>query len=152
MIMTKLFSLNFGFDVLIFDLDKHRELEIEIKLLNVDEKKFLKGSTESLDQSPLNLVSEWEGPGDHNTFMDFMDVDITKMGDQIEYSFKDGGEGEENFFLSMFLLPRYDRLLIKNEGNVIEEYTFSFEDYLDENNIQRRKWEIERVNLLKSIS
>ena len=74
MIMTKLFSLNFGFDVLIFDLDKHRELEIEIKLLNVDEKKFLKGSTESLDMSPLNLVSEWEGPGDHNTFMDFMDV------------------------------------------------------------------------------
>ena len=150
--MKKQFCLNFGFDVLIFGLDKHREEEIEIKLLNVDDKKFLKGSTESLDQSPLNLVSEWEGPGDHNTFMDFMDVDITKMGDQIEYSFKDGGEGEENFFLTIFLLPRYDRLLIKNEGNVIEEYTFSFEDYLDENNIQRRKWEIEKVNLLKSIS
>ena len=40
--MTKLFSLNFGFDVLIFGLDKHREVEIEIKLLNVDEKKTLK--------------------------------------------------------------------------------------------------------------
>jgi len=30
--MTKQFSLNFGFDLLINGLDEHRELEIEIKL------------------------------------------------------------------------------------------------------------------------
>ena len=40
--MIKQFCLNFGFDVLVLGLDKHREVEIEIKLLNVDEKKFLK--------------------------------------------------------------------------------------------------------------
>ena len=143
--MTKQFSLNFGFDVVFMGLDEERDIEIEIKILNVEEKKFLKGSTKSLDVSPLNLVSDWEGDTDHHGFMDFMDVDITKMGDQIEYSFNDSEEGEQNFFLSLFLIPRYDRLLIKNEDGEVEEYSFRFEDYLDDNNIHRRKWEIGRV-------
>lgn len=143
--MTKQFSLNFGFDVVFMGLDEERDIKIEIKILNVEEKKFLKGSTKSLDVSPLNLVSDWEGDTDHHGFMDFMDVDITKMGDQIEYSFNDSEEGEQNFFLSLFLIPRYDRLLIKNEDGEVEEYSFRFEDYLDENNIPRRNWEIGRV-------
>ena len=143
--MTKQFSLNFGFDVVFLGLDEDRVVEIEIKILNVDEKKFLIGSSESLDVSPLNLVSDWEGETDHHGFMDFMDVDITKMGDQIEYSFNESEEGEQNFFLSLFLIPRYDRLLIKNENDVVEEYTFRFEGYIDDNNIHRRKWEIGRV-------
>ena len=143
--MTKQFSLNFGFDVVFMGLDEEREIEIKIKLLNVEEKKFLKGSTKSLDVSPLNLVSDWEGDTDHHGFMDFMDVDITKMGDQIEYSFNESKEGEQNFFLSLFLIPRYDRLLIKNEDGGVEEYSFRFEDYIDDNNIHRRKWEIGRV-------
>ena len=143
--MTKQFSLNFGFDVVFMGLDEDRVVEIEIKILNVDEKKFLIGSTKSLDVSPLNLVSDWEGDTDNHGFMDFMDVDITKMGDQIEYSFNDSEEGEQNFFLSLFLIPRYDRLLIKNEDGEVEEYSFRFEDYLDENNIPRRNWEIGRV-------
>ena len=140
--MTKQFSLNFGFDVVFLGLDEDRVVEIEIKILNVDEKKFLIGSSKSLDVSPLNLVSDWEGETDHHGFMDFMDVDITKMGDQIEYSFNDSEEGEQNFFLSLFLIPRYDRLLIKNENDVVEEYTFRFEDYIDDNNIPRRSWEV----------
>jgi hypothetical protein len=140
--MTKQFSLNFGFDVVFLGLDEDRDVEIEIKLLNVEEKKFLKGSTKSLDVSPLNLVSDWEGETDHHGFIDFMDKDITKMGDQIEYSFNESEEGEQNFFLSLFLIPRYDRLLIKNENDVVEEYTFRFEDYIDDNNIPRRSWEV----------
>ena len=143
--MTKQFSLNFGFDLLINGLDEHRELEIEIKLPNVSEKKLIKGSTESLDQSPLDLVSDWEGETDHHGFMDFMNEDITKMGDQIEYLFNNCEEGEENFFISLFLVPRYDRLLIKGEDDVVEEFSFRFEDYLDKNNIPRRNWEIGRV-------
>ena len=143
--MTKQFSLNFGFDLLINGLDEHRELEIEIKLPNVSEKKLIKGSTESLDQSPLDLVSDWEGETDHHGFMDFMNEDITKMGDQIEYLFNNSEEGEENFFLSLFLVPRYDRLLIKGEDDIVEEFSFRFEDYLDKNNIPRRNWEIGRV-------
>ena len=143
--MTKQFSLNFGFDVVFLGLDEDRVVEIEIKILNVDEKKFLIGSSESLDVSPLNLFSDWEGDTDQHGFMDFTDKDITKMGDQIEYSFNDSEEGEQNFFLSLFLIPRYDRLLIKNEDGEVEEYSFRFEDYLDENNIPRRNWEIGRV-------
>ena len=143
--MTKQFSLNFGFDLLINGLDEHRELEIEIKLPNVSEKKLIKGSTESLDQSPLDLVSDWEGETDHHGFMDFMNEDITKMGDQIEYLFNNSEEGEENFFLSLFLVPRYDRLLIKSEDDIVEEFSFRFEDYLDKNNIPRRNWEIGKV-------
>ena len=143
--MTKQFSLNFGFDLLINGLDEHRELEIEIKLPNVSEKKLIKGSTESLDQSPLDLVSDWEGETDHHGFMDFMNEDITKMGDQIEYLFNNSEEGEENFFLSLFLVPRYDRLLIKGEDDIVEEFSFRFEDYLDKNNIPRRNWEIGKV-------
>ena len=145
--MTKQFSLNFGFDVVFMGLDEEREIEIKIKLLNVEEKKFLKGSTKSLDVSPLNLVSDWEGETDHHGFIDFMDKDITKMGDQIKYSFNESEEGEQNFFLSLFLIPRYDRLLIKNEDGGVEEYSFRFEDYLDDNNIHRRNWEVERVLL-----
>ena len=91
--MTKQFSLKFGFDVVFLGLDEDRVVEIEIKILIVDEKKFLIGSSKSLDVSPLNLVSDWEGDTDHHGFMDFMDVDITKMGDQIEYSFNDSEEG-----------------------------------------------------------
>ena len=143
--MTKKFSLNFGFDVVFLGLDEERDIEIEIKILNVDEKKFLIGSSESLDVSPLNLVSDWEGDTDQHGFMDFIDKDITKMGDQIEYSFNDSEEGEQNFFLSLFLIPRYDRLLIKNEDGGVEEYSFRFEDYLDDNNIPRRSWEVGRV-------
>ena len=143
--MTKQFSLNFGFDVVFLGLDEDRVVEIEIKILNVDEKKFLIGSSESLDVSPLNLVSDWEGDTDQHGFMDFIDKDITKMGDKIEYSFNNSEEGEQNFFLSLFLIPRYDRLLIKNEDGGVEEYTFRFEDYIDDNNIHRRKWEIGRV-------
>ena len=143
--MTKQFSLNFGFDVVFMGLDEDRVVEIEIKILNVDEKKFLIGSSESLDVSPLNLVSDWEGDTDQHGFMDFIDKDITKMGDQIEYSFNDSEEGEQNFFLSLFLIPRYDRLLIKNEDGGVEEYSFRFEDYLDDNNIPRRSWEVGRV-------
>ena len=143
--MTKQFSLNFGFDVVFLGLDEDRVVEIEIKILNVDEKKFLIGSSESLDVSPLNLVSDWEGDTDQHGFMDFIDKDITKMGDQIEYSFNDSEEGEQNFFLSLFLIPRYDRLLIKNEDGGVEEYSFRFEDYLDDNNIPRRSWEVGRV-------
>ena len=143
--MTKQFSLNFGFDLLINGLDEHRELEIEIKLPNVSKKKLIKGSTESLDLSHLDLVSDWEGETDHHGFMDFMNEDITKMGDQIEYLFNNSEEGEENFFLSLFLVPRYDRLLIKGEDDVVEEFSFRFEDYLDKNNIPRRNWEIGRV-------
>ena len=137
--------LNFGFDLLINGLDEHRELEIEIKLPNVNEKKLIKGSTESFDQSPLDLVSDCEGETDHHGFMDFMNEDITKMGDQIEYLFNNSEEGEENFFLSLFLVPRYDRLLIKGEDDIVEEFSFRFEDYLDKNNIPRRNWEIGRV-------
>ena len=143
--MTKQFSLSFGFDVVFLGLDEDRVVEIEIKILNVDEKKFLIGSSESLDVSPLNLVSDWEGDTDQHGFMDFIDKDITKMGDKIEYSFNNSEEGEQNFFLSLFLIPRYDRLLIKNEDGGVEEYTFRFEDYIDDNNIHRRKWEIGRV-------
>jgi len=143
--MTKQFSLNFGFDVVFLGLDEDRVVEIEIKILNVDEKKFLIGSSESLDVSPLNLFSDWEGDTDQHGFMDFIDKDITKMGDKIEYSFNNSEEGEQNFFLSLFLIPRYDRLLIKNENDVVEEYTFRFEGYIDDNNIHRRKWEIGRV-------
>jgi hypothetical protein len=143
--MTKQFSLNFGFDVVFLGLDEDRDVEIEIKILKMEEKKFLKGFTESLDVSPLNLVSDWEGKTDQHGFMDFTDKDITKMGDQIEYSFNDSEEGEQNFFLSLFLIPRYDRLLIKNEDGEVEEYSFRFEDYIDDNNIPRRNWEIGRV-------
>ena len=143
--MTKQFSLNFGFDVVFLGLDEDRDVEIEIKILNVDEKKFLIGSSESLDVSPLNLFSDWEGDTDQHGFMDFIDKDITKMGDKVEYSFNNSEEGEQNFFLSLFLIPRYDRLLIKNEDGGVEEYTFRFEDYIDDNNIHRRKWEIGRV-------
>jgi len=143
--MTKQFSLNFGFDVVFSGLDEDRVVEIEIKILNVDEKKFLIGSSESLDVSPLNLFSDWEGDTDQHGFMDFIDKDITKMGDKVEYSFNNSEEGEQNFFLSLFLIPRYDRLLIKNEDGGVEEYTFRFEDYIDDNNIHRRKWEIGRV-------
>jgi hypothetical protein len=143
--MTKQFSLNFGFDVVFMGLDEDRVVEIEIKILNVDEKKFLIGSSESLDVSPLNLFSDWEGDTDQHGFMDFIDKEITKMGDKIEYSFNNSEEGEQNFFLSLFLIPRYDRLLIKSEDGGVEEYTFRFEDYVDDNNIHRRKWEIGRV-------
>ena len=143
--MTKQFSLKFGFDVVFLGLDEDRDVEIEIKILKMEEKKFLKGFTESLDVSPLNLVSDWEGKTDQHGFMDFTDKDITKMGDQIEYSFNDSEEGEQNFFLSLFLIPRYDRLLIKNEDGEVEEYSFRFEDYIDDNNIPRRNWEIGRV-------
>ena len=110
--MTKQFSLNFGFDLLINGLDEHRELEIEIKLPNVSEKKLIKGSTESLDQSPLDLVSDWEGETDHHGFMDFMNEDITKMGDQIEYLFNNCEEGEENFFLSLLVLQNFLNLFL----------------------------------------
>ena len=143
--MTKQFSLNFGFDVVFLGLDEDRVVEIEIKILNIKEKKFLIGSSEPLDVSPLNLFSDWEGDTDQHGFMDFIDKDITKMGDKIEYSFNNSEEGEQNFFLSLFLIPRYDRLLIKNENDVVEEYTFRFEGYIDDNNIHRRKWEIGRV-------
>ena len=142
--MTKQFSLNFGFDVVFLSLDEDRVVEIEIKIPNVDEKKFLIGSTKYLDVSPLNLVSDWEGDTDHHGFMDFIDKDITKMGDQIEYSINSEG-GEEDFHSVLFLLPRYDRLLIKNEKNEVEEYSFRFEDYIDENNIPRRNWEVGKV-------
>lgn len=143
--MTKQFSLNFGFDVVFLSLDEDRVVEIEIKIPNVDEKKFLIGSTKYLDVSPLNLVSDWEGDTDHHGFMDFIDKDITKMGDQIEYSYINSEGGEEDFHSVLFLLPRYDRLLIKNEKNEVEEYSFRFEDYIDENNIPRRNWEVGKV-------
>ena len=143
--MTKQFSLNFGFDVVFLSLDEDRVVEIEIKIPNVDEKKFLIGSTKYLDVSPLNLVSDWEGDTDHHGFMDFIDEDITKMGDQIEYSYINSEGGEEDFHSVLFLLPRYDRLLIKNEKNGVEEYSFRFEDYIDENNIPRRNWEVGKV-------
>ena len=143
--MTKQFSLNFGFDVVFLSLDEDRVVEIEIKIPNVDEKKFLIGSTKYLDVSPLNLVSDWEGDTDHHGFMDFIDEDITKMGDQIEYSYINSEGGEEDFHSVLFLLPRYDRLLIKNEKNGVEEYSFRFEDYIDGNNIPRRNWEVGKV-------
>ena len=143
--MTKQFSLNFGFDVVFLSLDEDRVVEIEIKIPNVDEKKFLIGSTKYLDVSPLNLVSDWEGDTDHHGFMDFIDKDITKMGDQIEYSYINSEGGEEDFHSVLFLLPRYDRLLIKNEKNGVEEYSFRFEDYIDGNNIPRRNWEVGKV-------
>lgn len=143
--MTKQFSLNFGFDVVFLGLDEDRVVEIEIKILNVDEKKFLIGSSKSLDVSPLNLVSDWEGETDHHGFMDYMDKDITKMGDRIEYSYINSEGGEEDFVSVLFLLPRYDRLLIKNEDGGVEEYSFHFEDYIDDNNIPRRKWEVGKV-------
>jgi len=143
--MTKQFSLNFGFDVVFLSLDEDRVVEIEIKIPNVDEKKFLIGSTKYLDVSPLNLVSDWEGDTDHHGFMDFIDKDITKMGDLIEYSYINSEGGEEDFHSVLFLLPRYDRLLIKNEKNGVEEYSFRFEDYIDENNIPRRNWEVGKV-------
>jgi len=143
--MTKQFSLNFGFDVVFLSLDEDIVVEIEIKIPNVDEKKFLIGSTKYLDVSPLNLVSDWEGDTDHHGFMDFIDKDITKMGDQIEYSYINSEGGEEDFHSVLFLLPRYDRLLIKNEKNGVEEYSFRFEDYIDENNIPRRNWEVGKV-------
>jgi len=145
--MTKQFSLKFGFDVVFLGLDEDRVVEIEIKILNVDEKKFLIGSSKSLDVSPLNLVSDWEGETDHHGFMDYMDKDITKMGDLIEYSYINSEGGEEDFHSVLFLIPRYDRLLIKNEDGGVEEYSFRFEDYLDDNNIHRRNWEVERVLL-----
>ena len=143
--MTKQFSLNFGFDVVFLSLDEGIVVEIEIKIPNVDEKKFLIGSTKYLDVSPLNLVSDWEGDTDHHGFMDFIDKDITKMGDLIEYSYINSEGGEEDFHSVLFLLPRYDRLLIKNEKNGVEEYSFRFEDYIDENNIPRRNWEVGKV-------
>ena len=71
--MTKQFSLNFGFDVVFMGLDEERDIEIEIKILNVDEKKFLIGSTKSLDVSPLNLVSDWEGDTDNHGFIECLD-------------------------------------------------------------------------------
>jgi len=143
--MTKQFSLNFGFDVVFMGLDEERDVEIEIKLLNVEEKKFLKGSTKSLDVSPLNLVSDWEGDTDQHGFMDFIDKDITKMGDLIEYSYINSEGGEEDFVSVLFLLPRYDRLLIKNEDGEVEEYSFRIVDYIDDYNIPRRNWEVGKV-------
>ena len=142
MFTTKQFSLSFGFDVFLLGVEEHREIEIEIKMRNVDEKKFLKGSTESLDTSPLNMVTNYTEKSDHHGYMDYIDKDITDMGDFIEYSINNAEEGEENFRVSLFLVPRYDMLLIKNEDGGVEEYSFRFEDYVDSNNIPRRTWKV----------
>ena len=149
-IMKKEFIFRYSFDLLILGMDEPREIELEINLLLFNKKITLKGSPGTLDCEPLNFVWDDEWEGDNQSLLDFMVKEVNKVGDQIEYSFNDGGEGEENFFLSLFLIPRLNRLFLMDEKGNTERYLFNFEDYLDENNIQRRKWEMEPVDKFPS--
>ena len=57
--MKKFFLLRYSFDLVILGMPEPREIELDLKILQFDEKFTLKGIPGFLDLSPFNSV--WEG-------------------------------------------------------------------------------------------
>ena len=136
----KKFSIYCGYDILIMGAEEPREVELEINFLKQNKILKFSGIIDSIDSSALNMCHEEEGD-DYTNFLERTDTELKRVGDNIEYTFNDGKEGEINFFLSAFLLPRYDKLLVDENGNQTE-YIFTYKDIVKENLIHTRVWEI----------
>ena len=136
----KKFSIYCGYDILIMGAEEPREIELEINFLKQNKILKFSGIIDSIDSSALNMCHEEEGD-DYTSFLERTDTELKRVGDNIEYTFNDSKEGEINFFLSAFLLPRYDKLLVDENGNQTE-YIFTYKDIIKENLIHTRVWKI----------
>jgi len=140
----KKFFLYCGYDILIMGADENREVELEVNCLQAKPipKVFkFSGELQSLNTDILDMCLEEESD-DYLDFLERTHTELKRVGDDIEYTFKDSEEGEINFFLSAFLLPKYEKLFIQHEDGKEEEHDFVYKDDPGENSIHTRRWSI----------
>ena len=143
--MTKKSLIYCGFDIEVWgnEEEEPREVELEVNFLTENKTMKFSGMTNALDTTSLDTCLEEES----DDFLDFLErthEELIRRGDNIEYSYNDSEEGEINFYLTAFLIPRYDKLVVHHEDGKKEEYDFTFEEVPDENLIHNKKWSVVR--------
>ena len=147
--MKKFFLLRYSFDLVILGMPEPREIELDLKILQFDEKFTLKGIPGFLDLSPFNSV--WEGEVetvkgekniDNQILLNRLVNQLNEVSEKIEYSFTCLDNDEDNSSLSVILLPLLGRLTLTGDHQTYEKYLFSYDEYQDEKNIPQRKWEM----------
>ena len=137
----KKFSIYCGYDIEVWGDKEPREVKLEVNFLSVGKTMKFSGMFDALDTTNLDTCLKEES----DDFVDFLErthEELIIIGDNIEYSYNDSKEGEINFYLSAFFIPRYDRLLVLHEDGKEEEYGFAFEEIPGENLIPNKKWNI----------
>lgn len=146
----KKFFLYCGYDILMMGADrKNREVELEVNWLEAKPipKVFkFSGKLHSLNTDILDMCLEEES-ADYLDFLERTHTELKRVGDHIEYTFNDSKEGEINFFLTTYFLPRYDRLIIKDDSNQTE-YSFKYKDVVTEDQIHTRDWKLNESYLV----